>query len=320
MRAAILLCILYGFFLFTLKRVLGQTASLPTWYFGNAIRFQRFTDSECVNLPSTSGNNYGWFGGLNTFTVKLTGLDCLKVPSRVLNDPANTWIQFRFPRMSQFLTCTPASWPTYPNFEIWFFTNPTCMGPFASSRTLYPPSNDFELLRDTNKCLYDRGDGSDPQFYKVFCDVPYPNSTTTVNTFTATTVTNNITNTVLVPLNYTELTPFIRNIVRQELPPPVPLPVPSPPPPLPPPPPPVTVPPPVLNQTELSLMVRTMVLKTLAENGFNASSPSTSLNSSLLTAPPNKAPNSGATGGAFPVDPGLLILCGVPLLFFFSPV
>lgn len=190
-----------------------------------------------------------------------------------------------------------------------------CMGAPSGTFQLQDPTAYF--MKDIAGCVRDTGDSQNALFYRAFCDIEYPNNTRTVNTFTTTTVTNNITTTVITPLNYTELTPFIRNIVRLEIPPPLP-PVPSPPPP--PPPPPVTVPPPVLNQTELSLMVRTMVLKTLAENGFNASSPSTSLNSSLLTAPPNKAPNSGATGGAFPVDPGLLILCGVPLLFFFSPV
>ena len=180
MRAAFCIIVLYGLFLWQIRRITAQIASEPpTWYFGKSVRFQRYTDPECTLLPSTSsfGSSAGWFGGLNTFTVKLTGSDCVKIPTTQLGQPADTYARFQFGRQSSYLSCTPGASMNNPNLELWYYVGSACMGPPSSTRQLYPPQYSFEFLREFNKCQLDVGDSNSHNYYKVFCEVPYPNNT-----------------------------------------------------------------------------------------------------------------------------------------------
>lgn len=317
----------YGCWLFLLGNIntigVGAQNAVPTqvpsWYYGNSIKFVRYNDQQCSQLATSdyATPTSAIFGGLRTFSVPIRTDNCIKVPSMRFGQPGETAIRFvwsNFPG-GQTGIChlgnVHMDWST--NIYMWA-GGPnalTCMGGPSGTFQFNDPIATF--MKDIDSCLRDTGDSQNALFYRAFCDISYPNSTTTVNTFTTTTVTNNITNTVTTPLNYTELTPFVRNIVKLEVPlavlPLLPLLSPI----SPAPPPSVA---PVLNQTELSSMVQTLVLKTLADNGFNVSR---TLSNASLAASPNKAPNSGAVY-PYTIDPALLVLCGIPLLFFFSLV
>jgi hypothetical protein len=195
-----------------------QEAQVPTWYVGNGIRFQRYTDPFCTRLPtSNTSDGFGWFGGEYTFRVPLKQPHCVKLPSNMFGQPQNTYLWFRWDTSlsGNTMTCTPGASMNFPNnIELWFHNEPNCQFSPMATRPLYLPYIDFPMLRDMNYCFRDTQAGGD-SYYRAFCDVPEPTKTVTKNitTYVPTThyVTNNIT-------TYVPTTHYVTNNVTQILP------------------------------------------------------------------------------------------------------
>jgi len=227
------LTLYYGFCLFQLgfpsfARFGYQVAAQvqiapPTWYFGSSVRFQRYADPLCTELPSsTNSTNIGWFGGEYSFTVPLTQPNCIKLPSPIIGQPANTYIHFRWPIFpANTVTCTPGGSPNFPNIDLVFHDSANCQHSPMSERQLgIYPNPEFPFLRDMNYCFRDQG-STTAHYYRIFCVVPEPTSTVTHNitTYVPSThyVTNNIT--TYVPSTHyvtNNITTYVPTVVKPE--------------------------------------------------------------------------------------------------------
>jgi len=218
----------YGYWLFQLGfpsiayfgyQVAAQSqATVPTWYFGNAIRFQRYNDNYCSQLPSSNGSSgVGWFGGEYTFTVPLKQNNCVKLPTMVINQPSNTYLSFRWTEsvMGNTHTCTPGASLNFPNIDLWFHMDTQCQYSPVTTRQLYQPAYDFPMLRDMNYCFRDQGTSGDFQYYRVFCDVPEPTKHITTHTTQTHYVTNNITQILPSVVKPDDLIPLIQTLMAR---------------------------------------------------------------------------------------------------------
>lgn len=210
----------YGFCLF--GSVFGQqiqpTFEVPPTVFwrGNAITFYKYrNDGSCLNLATNSSvtNGYagmdeqnGWFGGLDRFTVKMDSSLCIKVPTRKLGNPGNTWIRFQF---DQGYNGCSTGYNSGSQYNIHFFTDSECRMGQQSSTVNFWDAGGAMLPRD-GECFYDRGGASNPPqgqiYYRAFCDVVLPNITTT-HVYPTTVISNN--HTTYVSNNHTTYVPTI---------------------------------------------------------------------------------------------------------------
>lgn len=192
-------------------------ADTPSWFYGNAFKFQRYDDPFCSTLPANkNATNIGLFGGLYSFSVPLTREACLKIPTNKLGQPTNTWVKFSWLEDTQLrndLICHPGNSYANIQLELYYYTNPTCSGSWVSTDIVWQqtgPEPPFQPLRDTTACLRDRGTTTGTQYYRIFCDVPEPNITSVVPIY----ITNNITTFVprYITNNITTYIPITNNI------------------------------------------------------------------------------------------------------------
>lgn len=251
------LTLYYGYWLFLLGNInsIGVRAQtqiptqVPSWYFGNSVKFVRYNDQQCSQLATSDypSPTSAIFGGLRYLSVPLRTDNCIKVPSIRFGWPSDTYIRFIFNGYAagQTYIChlgnAHMDWGT--NIYMWAGPNAqNCMGAPSGTFQLQDPTALF--MKDIDSCVRDNGDSQNALFYRAFCDIAYPNSTTTVHTTTQNTVVNNIThyvtNVVPAPLNVSAIT----DIVRANIPPP---------------PPPVSPEPAFINATKITEIVKASI-------------------------------------------------------------
>lgn len=173
----------------------------------------------CTILPASNtstGSNNGWLGGLNSISVKLTGNDCIKIPSNKLGNAANTYIKFTWGIGSNNQFCSLGSVGNIaPTLE--YYTTSACTGSYQS--VVSNAGDTFWSLPNPNECINDRGDGGNYQYYRVTCDVPEQTKTISSVISESRTIVNNITtyvvNNISVPtiVRPADLIPLIQSLM-----------------------------------------------------------------------------------------------------------
>jgi hypothetical protein len=248
------------------------------WWRGHSVTLVKYrNDGSCLSIATNSSviNGYGsfdeqngWLGGIDQITFKMDGTSCVKVPTRKIGNPGNTWVQMFF--QQGYKGCT-IGYNQGSMAELRFFSDSECrQGNWQSVVNQYDLQGQFPREED---CFYDRGAASNPPqgiiYYRMFCDVPAPNSTLPV--YIHTNIHTNITTFVPTIVKPDDLIPLIQSLMK----------------------------------TNASLFKSLSVLSV---------SPPSNSNSSSVNGPPNqqKQESSGIR-----LDVPLLILAGVPALFFF---
>ena len=190
------------------------------WWRGNAVTFHKYNnDGACQRIYTndTATNGYagidqqnGWFGGLERFTFKMDSSTCLKVPSKKLGNPGNTWVKIRFD--NGYNGCA-LGYNSGSQWSILYYNDPECRDGFQQSVVDFWSMSGAMIPRD-GECFYDRGGSSNPPqgqiYYRVFCDVVVPTKTYIQP------ITNNITvvNNVPTIVKPQDLIPLIMSLIQ----------------------------------------------------------------------------------------------------------
>jgi hypothetical protein len=184
------------------------------WWRGTTITLVKYrNDGNCINIATNSSvtNNYnfdeqnGWLGGIDRVTFKMDGTSCVKVPTRKIGNPGNTWVQMYF--QQGWRGCT-VGFNQGSMAEIRFFSDSECRQGQWQSVVNQMDMNMAQLPRD-DECWSDRGISGGYIYYRMFCDVVAPNHTTTLPVYIHTNVTT------LVPsiVKPADLIPLIQSLM-----------------------------------------------------------------------------------------------------------
>jgi hypothetical protein len=154
----------------------------------------------------TNGYNFdeqnGWLGGVDRITFKMDGTSCVKVPTKKIGNPGNTWVQMFFQQGHK--GCS-VGYNQGSMAELRFFSDNECrQGTWQSVVNQYDMMGQYPREED---CFYDKGFNGNNIYYRMFCDVPAPNSTLPVYIHT------NITTLVPSIVRPSDLIPLIQSLM-----------------------------------------------------------------------------------------------------------
>lgn len=182
------------------------------WWRGTSITLIKYrNDGNCINIATnssvTNGYNFdeqnGWLGGIDQITFRMDGTSCVKVPTKKIGNPGNTWVQMYF--QQGWRGCT-TGFNQGSTADIRFFSDSECRQGTSQSVVNQMDMNLAQIPRD-EECFSDRGMSSNPIYYRMFCNVPTPNSTLPVYIHT------NITTLVPSIVKPSDLIPLIQSLM-----------------------------------------------------------------------------------------------------------
>lgn len=183
------------------------------WWRGTSITLIKYrNDGNCINIATNSSvtNGYtfdeqnAWFGGIDKVSFKMDGSSCVKVPTKKIGNPSNTWVQMYFQQGSK--GCS-VGYNQGSTAELRFFQDSECrQGLWTSAVNQFETQGQYP--RD-DECFYDRGAGN-LVYYRTFCDVSPPNQTATLPVY----ITNNITVSVPSIVQPSDLIPLIQSLMK----------------------------------------------------------------------------------------------------------